>query len=216
MRLRLRGVRAGAERQQHGSATRQVLHPGEEENEEAYGHEQDEHADPQHPLADFHLPRNGVVVAVVTRGFEGIRVTGVELLDVLRLKPLPRRLRVRLACLAPVPPVAEHGWNHSGGTGRAWAPSAAGPETETGEQQVESRAELIGVVVLGELMDDVVHEREGLGVELEPLIGEPGQVLVAADRALDDLLRWLLAQIGGDADDEAQNCRDGMEALSLG
>lgn len=65
----------------------------------------------------------------------------------------------------------------------------------------------------GELVDDVVHVWEGLGVQLAPLVGVPGQVLIAAGRAVDDFLRGLLAEVGGNPDDEAQDCGDGIERL---
>ncbi len=47
--------------------------------------------------------------------------------------------------------------------------SALGLEAEAGEEQVEPGPELLGVVVAGELVDDLVHERELVGVERAPV-----------------------------------------------
>ena len=62
--------------------------------------------------------------------------------------------------------------------------SGSGLESQAGQGEIEGGAELVGVVVDVELVDDLVDEREVLGIELSPGLGPPVEICLAIDRAI--------------------------------
>src|SRR5690349_23392038 len=69
-----------------------------------------------------------------------------------------------------------------------------GLEAEARQEKVEPGSELVGVAVVGELVDDVVDEGELVGFEFAPLLGGAFEEGLPTHAALNDFFGWL--QIG--------------------
>lgn len=63
--------------------------------------------------------------------------------------------------------------------------SGAGLQAQARQREVQRGEELVPVVVTGELVGDVPYERELLGVERPPRLGETAEVLVAVHLAVE-------------------------------
>ena len=82
-----------------------MLDPREERDQHQDDYEQDGHGQVQ---TNFEAPRGGVVVAVVTRGREGIGILRVEFLYVLVAQCAYRCLMLSSALSTPLPVLPEH------------------------------------------------------------------------------------------------------------